>query len=46
MVAELVYTPSSEPMKNALGVSGSGTNFVRIYERDPNQRYIVFSNSP
>ncbi len=33
-------------MKYACGVSGSGTNYERIYERDPGVYHVVFSNVP
>jgi folate-dependent phosphoribosylglycinamide formyltransferase PurN len=33
-------------MAYACGVSGSGTNYERIYERDPERRHIVFTNAP
>ncbi len=46
MAATLIHDPSSGPMKYACGVSGSGTNYDRIYERDPSVRHIVFSNVP
>ncbi len=46
MSATLIYDPSSGPMKYACGVSGSGTNYDRIYERNPEVRHIVFSNAP
>jgi folate-dependent phosphoribosylglycinamide formyltransferase PurN len=43
---QLLFDPSSSPMVYACGVSGSGTNYERIYERDPGKRHIVFSNAP
>ncbi|HME45242.1 MAG TPA: formyltransferase family protein [Syntrophorhabdales bacterium] len=46
MTATLVYDPSSGPMRYACGVSGSGTNYDRIYERDPGKYHVVFSNAP
>lgn len=46
MKAQLVFDPSSAPMVYACGVSGSGTNYERIYERDPGKYHIVFSNVP
>lgn len=46
MTATLVYDPSSGPMRYACGVSGSGTNYDRIYERDPGKCHVVFSNAP
>jgi folate-dependent phosphoribosylglycinamide formyltransferase PurN len=33
-------------MRYACGVSGSGTNYERIYERDPATYHVVFSNAP
>jgi phosphoribosylglycinamide formyltransferase-1 len=33
-------------MKYACGVSGSGTNYERIFERNPGAYHIVFSNAP
>jgi phosphoribosylglycinamide formyltransferase-1 len=33
-------------MRYACGVSGSGTNYERIYERDPGKQHVVFSNVP
>jgi len=33
-------------MRYACGVSGSGTNYDRIYERDPGKYHVVFSNAP
>ena len=44
MTARLVYDPSSGTMRYACGVSGSGTNYEKIYEWDPDKRHIVFSN--
>jgi folate-dependent phosphoribosylglycinamide formyltransferase PurN len=41
-----VYDPSSGPMRYACGVSGSGTNYERIYERDTGTYHAVFSNVP
>lgn len=46
MTAKLVFDPSSGAMKYACGVSGSGTNYDRIYEGDPGKRHVVFSNVP
>ena len=46
MTAKLIYDPSSGPIKYACGVSGSGTNYDRIYERDPAKYHVVFSNAP
>jgi phosphoribosylglycinamide formyltransferase-1 len=33
-------------MRYACGVSGSGTNYEKIYERDPGKYHVVFSNVP
>jgi folate-dependent phosphoribosylglycinamide formyltransferase PurN len=33
-------------MTYACGVSGSGTNYDRLYERDPQKHHVVFSNVP
>jgi phosphoribosylglycinamide formyltransferase 1 len=46
MTARLIFDPSSGPMRYACGVSGSGTNYERIYERDPATQHVVFSNVP
>jgi folate-dependent phosphoribosylglycinamide formyltransferase PurN len=46
MAARLVYDPSSGPMRYACGVSGSGTNYEKIREWDPNKHHIVFSDVP
>lgn len=44
-MAELLYDPSSGPMKYACGVSGSGTNYEKIFARNPDTRHVVFSNT-
>lgn len=46
MSAKLVFDPSSGKMNYACGVSGSGTNYDRIYEGDPQRKHVVFSNVP
>ncbi|HEY3276270.1 MAG TPA: formyltransferase family protein [Syntrophorhabdaceae bacterium] len=46
MTAKMVYDPSSGPMRYACGVSGSGSNYERIYEWDPGRDHVVFSNVP
>jgi len=46
MTAKLVFDPSLSKMKYACGVSGSGTNYDRIYEGDPQKEHLVFSNVP
>ena len=33
-------------MRYACGVSGSGTNYDKIYEGDPQKQHVVFSNVP
>jgi folate-dependent phosphoribosylglycinamide formyltransferase PurN len=44
--AKLVFDPSSATMKYACGVSGSGTNYDKIHEWDPQKQHVVFSNAP
>ena len=44
MTARLVYDPSSGTMRYACGVSGSGTNYEKIYEWDPGKYHVAFSN--
>ena len=46
MTAKLIYDPSSGPIRYACGVSGSGTNYDKIYELDPDKQHLVFSNAP
>jgi phosphoribosylglycinamide formyltransferase 1 len=46
MTARLLYDPSAGPMRYACGVSGSGTNYEKIYHWDPDKFHIVFSNAP
>jgi len=46
MPAKLIFDPSLSKMKYACGVSGSGTNYDRIYEGDPQKKHLVFSNVP
>jgi phosphoribosylglycinamide formyltransferase-1 len=46
MPAKLLFDPSSRAMKYACGVSGSGTNYDRIFEWDPHKQHVVFSNVP
>ncbi|MCX7965452.1 MAG: formyltransferase family protein [Syntrophorhabdaceae bacterium] len=46
MKGKLVYTPSERPLRYACGVSGSGTNYDKIYEADPKKPHVVFSNVP
>jgi phosphoribosylglycinamide formyltransferase 1 len=46
MTAIPVFDPARGPMRYACGVSGSGTNYDRIYEGDPCKVHVVFSNVP
>ena len=46
MAPRPLYDPTSGPMKYAAAVSGSGTNYEKIRERDPYVAHVVFSNSP
>jgi phosphoribosylglycinamide formyltransferase-1 len=46
MTARLVYDPSSAKMRYACGVSGSGTNYEKIYEWDRHKDHVVFSDVP
>ncbi len=46
MAPSLLFDPSFAPMRYACGVSGSGTNYEKIYEWDPTKDHIVFSNAP
>ena len=46
MTAKLLFDPASAPMRYACGVSGSGSNYDRIYEKDPGKYHVVFSNAP
>ncbi len=46
MTKRPVFDPSRGAMKYACGVSGSGTNYDRIYEANPNAEHVVFSNVP
>ena len=46
MTAKPVFDPAHGPMRYACGVSGSGTNYDRIYEGDPCKVHVVFSNAP
>jgi len=46
MAAKLIFDPSKGHIRYACGVSGSGTNYDRIYERDPKKYHVVFSNVP
>jgi phosphoribosylglycinamide formyltransferase 1 len=44
MTERLVFDPSSGPMRYACAVSGSGTNYEKIYEQDRTKYHVVFSN--
>jgi phosphoribosylglycinamide formyltransferase 1 len=46
MTPKLVYNPSSSPIRYACGVSGSGSNYDKIYEGGPDKHHVVFSNTP
>jgi phosphoribosylglycinamide formyltransferase-1 len=46
MAARLVFDPSSATLRYACGVSGSGTNYERIYEQGPDKHHVVFSDVP
>jgi phosphoribosylglycinamide formyltransferase 1 len=46
MTAKLVFDPYSATLRYACGVSGSGSNYDRIYEGDPQKSHVVFSNAP
>jgi phosphoribosylglycinamide formyltransferase 1 len=46
MTARLVFDPSLSTMRYACGVSGSGTNYDRIFEWDSHKQHVVFSNGP
>lgn len=46
MAVKLIFDPSQGHMRYVCGVSGSGTNYDRIYERDPEKFHLVFSNAP
>jgi folate-dependent phosphoribosylglycinamide formyltransferase PurN len=46
MPSKLVFDPSSSSFRYACGVSGSGTNYDRIYEWNSHKQHVVFSNAP
>jgi folate-dependent phosphoribosylglycinamide formyltransferase PurN len=46
MTAQPVFNPEKGPMKYACGVSGSGSNYERIYDASPGTGHVVFSNTP
>ncbi|HOV89290.1 MAG TPA: formyltransferase family protein [Syntrophorhabdaceae bacterium] len=46
MKGKPVFAPIHGILKYACGVSGSGTNYDKIYEADPLKPHIVFSNNP
>jgi folate-dependent phosphoribosylglycinamide formyltransferase PurN len=48
-VKQKIYTPDSRgnnKMTIVCFISGSGTNYERIFQRDPYHNYIVFTNRP
>jgi len=47
-VRHLIYDPKLQGNRMTIVcfVSGSGTNYQRIVERDPNHEYVVFTNRP
>ncbi|OPY77007.1 MAG: Phosphoribosylglycinamide formyltransferase [Syntrophorhabdus sp. PtaU1.Bin153] len=45
MAAKLMYDPTSGALRYACGVSGSGSNYEKIYERNPKIPHVVFSNA-
>ncbi len=45
MTVKLVYDPSFAAMRYACGVSGSGSNYERIYEWNPDRDHVVFGNA-
>lgn len=46
MKGKPIFTPNEKSLRYACGVSGSGTNYDKIYEADPDKTHIVFSNVP
>ena len=46
MTARLVHDPSAGALRYACGVSGSGSNYDKIYERNREAEHLVFSNAP
>ncbi len=46
MKGKPVFAPTHGSLRYACGVSGSGTNYDKIYEADPHKPHIVFSNIP
>jgi phosphoribosylglycinamide formyltransferase 1 len=46
MTSQLLFNPSSGPLRYACAVSGSGSNYEKIYEKGPGLPHIVFSNTP
>ncbi len=47
-MTQMIYNPKTHSgrMTVVCFVSGSGTNYQRIVERDPNHEYVVFTNRP
>jgi phosphoribosylglycinamide formyltransferase 1 len=46
MAPRPVHDPSSGAMRYACGISGSGSNYEKIFEWNPGAEHIVFSNAP
>ena len=46
MTRRLIFDPSSGPLRYACAVSGSGSNYEKIYEANPALRHVVFGNVP
>jgi folate-dependent phosphoribosylglycinamide formyltransferase PurN len=46
MAMQLVYDPAKGPLRYACGVSGSGSNYEKIYGESPAAKHVVFSNAP
>jgi phosphoribosylglycinamide formyltransferase-1 len=43
---QLIYDPKKQGMKIACFVSGSGTNYEKIFRRDQTKKYFLFTNRP
>ena len=46
LTAHRIHDPSFGALRYACGVSGSGSNYDRIFEASPETRHVVFSNAP
>jgi phosphoribosylglycinamide formyltransferase 1 len=46
LTAHRIYDPSSGPLRYSCGVSGSGSNYDKIFEASPGTGHVVFSNAP